>query len=575
MGERKIQILLVEDDEAHAELVRRAFTARYPDATLRVAETLRDARAFLAISAPDLLITDYVLPDGRGLELLAGPGIEPSFPAIVMTSHGDEELAVEAMKSGALDYLVKSEATLSDMPHIAMRALREWDHILRGREIEEEKTHLHEMLESLWGLAKLVESDLEALCNYVLHESVERTQSQHGFYGFMNPDESVMTLHAWSEDFMADYRIRDKPVHFRVENAGLWAHALRHRRPVVFNDCKMDIPAKKGIPMGHVPLSRLMSIPVFAEGRIVALGVVGNKETDYTDEEARQLQAFMTNAQILIERKRAVERAAMQQQQLLLADKMASLGILVSGVAHEINNPNHFITSQTPILARAWDSIVPVLEQYYEEHGDFDMGGIVYSEMRERVPDILSSILRGANRIKAIVGELKQFARESPPGMSESVRLGQVIEGALTLMSSMMKKATAHFSVDIGKDLPVIHGNSQQIEQVIVNLLQNACQALSNEEEAIHLRAYLDAEANTVVVEVEDQGVGMSEETLTRVTDPFYTTKRDSGGTGLGLAISSRIIIEHGGSLSFSSTPGVGTKAMVTLPVAPGAEEPR
>jgi two-component system cell cycle sensor histidine kinase/response regulator CckA len=124
-----VHILLVEDEAAHAELVRRAFESRRDRVRLEVVGTLAEARTYLADqpSPPDLIISDWRLPDGEGMELLPPEGDHPVTPIIIMTSYGNERVAVEALKAGALDYVVKSEAALVDMPHIAERAIREWN----------------------------------------------------------------------------------------------------------------------------------------------------------------------------------------------------------------------------------------------------------------------------------------------------------------------------------------------------------------------------------------------------------------------------------------------------------------
>lgn len=131
-----MRILLVEDEASHAELIRRAFD-RGDDVVLEVVPTLAQARQVLAGSSPDLVIADHLLPDGSGFELLASDGVEPQFPVVIMTSHGDEQLAVEAMKAGAVDYVVKSDSTFGTMPRVAERVLREWSLVIDRRRAEE------------------------------------------------------------------------------------------------------------------------------------------------------------------------------------------------------------------------------------------------------------------------------------------------------------------------------------------------------------------------------------------------------------------------------------------------------
>jgi len=147
------------------------------------------------------------------------------------------------------------------------------------------------------------------------------------------------------------------------------------------------------------------------------------------------------------------------------------------------------------------------------------------------------------------------------------VNLNNVIHSALSLLSSMVRKSTDRFALDLEKDLPPVKGNFQRLEQVVINLVQNACQALPDRKKGIRVSTRWDEANGSVVLEVQDEGVGIPPENLSRITDPFFSTRHDSGGVGLGLAISSRIIKEQGGRMNFASEPGTGTKAEVFLPV--------
>jgi DNA-binding NtrC family response regulator len=137
MSSKHCRILLVEDEESHAELIRRAFARRGGTDGLTVVHTLDKARRCLAKAPlPDLVIVDLLLPDGKGTDLLPGVGTE-AYPLVLITGHGDEEAAVAAMKAGVLDYVVKSDVTLADMPRIAERALRHWKHVVERRRAED------------------------------------------------------------------------------------------------------------------------------------------------------------------------------------------------------------------------------------------------------------------------------------------------------------------------------------------------------------------------------------------------------------------------------------------------------
>ena len=267
------------------------------------------------------------------------------------------------------------------------------------------------------------------------------------------------------------------------------------------------------------------------------------------------------------ERRHAEEELRLNQQQLVQVDKMAALGVLVSGVAHEINNPTGLILLEVPTLKRAYADTSRILERYYQENGDFTCGGLPYSRMREELPRSLDKLLDAGKRIKRIVEDLKDFARQGDSTCDEIVDLNAVAQAAVRLVDPSIRKATTCFSAEYAPRLAHIRGNAQRIEQVLVNLILNACQALPDTNRCIQLTTGEEPARGTVFLRLRDEGSGISPEHLARLTDPFFTTKRDQGGTGLGLSVSAGIVKEHGGTLDFESIPGSETTVTLALPI--------
>lgn len=314
-------------------------------------------------------------------------------------------------------------------------------------------------------------------------------------------------------------------------------------------------PWEKVVRYGMMALVALM---IGLAGTVIWSRTLQRKVAQRTNELAREVA----------ERKRALEELHSHQDQLIQADKMASLGILVSGVAHEINNPTGLILFNTPVVASAYADAESILEEHFREHGDFMLGGIPYSRMRDKLPQMLDDMQEGAKRIKRIVEDLKDFARRNDETTSEPVDLNMVVRLAVRLVEVTIRKSTNHFTVNYGENLLPVRGHAQRIEQVVVNLILNACQALPDPGRGITLETGFAADTQTVWARVHDEGAGIAPEHLVHLTDPFFTTKRESGGTGLGLSVSAGIVKEHGGELHFDSQPGGGTTVLLTLPAA-------
>jgi PAS domain S-box-containing protein len=270
------------------------------------------------------------------------------------------------------------------------------------------------------------------------------------------------------------------------------------------------------------------------------------------------------------ERVRQAEKTREIQARLIQTNKMTSLGLLVSGVAHEINNPNNFISANCEILAKISEDMLKALEEYSSEQGDqgIYLGGIPLQELGDQTRRLIEGIGTGSRRVTDIVTNLKGFARQERTQQKHEVDVSQVARSAVSLMDHELIKFTDNFHLELAEHLPPVSGHGQQLGQVIINLLLNACQALPGRGSGVWLATGFDPVKDLVTISVRDEGKGMPEDVSNRVLEPFFSTKLDSGGTGLGLSISDSIVKEHGGVLEFSSNPGEGTTFTVKIPAA-------
>jgi len=244
--------------------------------------------------------------------------------------------------------------------------------------------------------------------------------------------------------------------------------------------------------------------------------------------------------------------------------RLASLGELAAGIAHEINNPNAIILLSIPILNRTLKDAMPLLDEHYATQGDFTLAGLDYEGLKTELPTLLKRLESSSLRIKRIVSDLQAFVALEEQQKLDNINLNKVVKVALRLLHNCIKKSTTQFNVSYGENIPIVKGNFQQLEQVVVNLVQNACQAIENPSQAISITTGYNSP--DVWVTVTDNGPGITPENLDKLTDPFFTTKRSTGHAGLGLSVSSRILQEHGGHLHIDPYPGAGTTITAFLP---------
>jgi PAS domain S-box-containing protein len=267
------------------------------------------------------------------------------------------------------------------------------------------------------------------------------------------------------------------------------------------------------------------------------------------------------------EKLRLEEEIRATQAKLIQTNKMTSLGMLSSSVAHEINNPNNCISVNASMLSEVWRDTDTILKRFHAENGEFNLRGVPYPQMQQVIPRLFNGVIEGSRRIGMIINNMKDFVREDKRGHDRDLDINKLIQSAASILWHKIHKYTDNFVMDLDEELLPARGNAQQIEQVIINLIMNALQALPDMDKEVCVRTACDRGSGEIVITVRDEGEGMAESVMARLREPFFSTRLDKGGTGLGLYISDSIIKEHKGTLEFASELGKGTVATIKLPV--------
>lgn len=460
------------------------------------------------------------------------------------------------------------------------------------RRMERELRHDARLFEALLNINELGGTLPE---NEFLHVSLEAaeklTGSRISFCHFVHEDQETIELGAWSAETTEKYCQAAYDNHYPVKQAGIWADCLRQRRPVIFNDCA-SYEGKHGLPEGHSALQRLVSVPVMEEGRVRLILGVGNKEVNYTEDEVKIVQLIGNDLWRIVRRQRTEaelkqnlelqlilnKKLEEAQSYLLQSEKMAALGQLAAGVAHELNNPLGFVHSNLGTLENYLNDIFTINAAYEDAGNTAGDSGIErfnqlkqekdYDYIKKDVFQLMAESKEGLFRMRRIVQDLKNFSRVGEEGW-QWADLHKGLDSTLNIVWNELK-----YKCKVNKEygeLPEVYCMPPQLNQVFMNLLVNAGQAIE-ENGVINIRTGVSGDE--VWVEVEDNGKGIAPEQIHRVFEPFFTTKPVGVGTGLGLSLSYSIVQKHNGRIEVTSTQGAGTRMRVWLPIKPPAAQP-
>ena len=384
----------------------------------------------------------------------------------------------------------------------------------------------------------------------------------------LDDDERVLRPTAWRGDWDVPSLETEIPASHPI-----WKHLWMRREELTRRDFddEPDPEAREACQDVFDTLEMEILVPILFGVDLLGVIAVGRKITgDRLGVDDRQLLRTLANqSAIAIENAQAYDEIAKlnetlearveertlelrdTQQQLVQAEKMKSLGQLVAGVAHELNNPIGFVHANLQLM-----------DDYVEKLLRAEKGSPEAERARGAIAKLLNRSQEGTNRVKQIVLDLKTFSRMDQTEMQE-VSLHEEIDRTLTLMEPRLKDAIT-VERQYG-DIPRVRCNAGQLNQVFMNLLMNACDAL--EEGGGTIRISTRRHGEGVRLEFADDGPGMPPEVQSRIFDPFFTTKEPWKGTGLGLSMSHQIVERHGGRVVVSSQPGEGTRFIIDLPL--------
>lgn len=383
---------------------------------------------------------------------------------------------------------------------------------------------------------------LDELLQATLDEVEALTESEIGFYHFLEADQRTLALRAWSTKTLQRKRTAGgKGPPYDMSEAGAWTECVLNRVPVVHND--YGAPSnRRGMLSDRPELVRELVVPVTRGGRIVAMLGVANKPRDYDANDVAIVSSVADFAWDIVEHKRAEER-------LFQTEKFRAVADLASGVAHNFNNLLQIV------IGNANQALVNLASGHF-------------SDMKTKLEQILESARFGAETVR----RLNSFAKIREEGMVSElviVDLSDIIKQAREMTTSWWKTTPEKKGIRVDLNLGLtdgclVFGRKNEIFEVVVNLIKNAAEALTQDGEIL---VQTLAQGDDVVLTVQDNGVGIPKNDLGRLFTPFFTTKFEAG-TGLGLATAKSIIDGHGGQITVESAEGKGTTFTVTLPRA-------
>jgi PAS domain S-box-containing protein len=544
-----LRLLIIDDDDIDRMALQRTLKASDIAATLQEASSVATGFEAAQKDVYDCILLDYQLPDGNGLTLLRRlRAAQIDTPVVMMSGHGDEQLAVEMLHAGASDYLPKSKLKPETLVHTLRNVTRlfqaESQHRMAQTRLTETSAHLQYLIDNSPAIIYSAVPSGDFKITFV-------SENLRNVLGY-EPREMLDDMNFWFEHIHPDDRpgLMQRLPRLLVEG-GQQSHdyRFRHRdgRYLWMHDSLRMVYDESGTPQ-----------ELF--GSLL----------DLTDRKAME-EALHREKE---EQQALIQELQEARDQLLQNEKMAAIGQLAAGVAHEINNPIGYIYSNLGTLQRYTDNLIELVEFYEVMEGTLETSQsellkqgralrerIDLEYIKEDLPNLVRESQEGAERVRKIVQDLKEFSHVDETAW-QWADLHQGLESTLNIVHNELKY-TAEIHKEYG-ELPQVECLASQLNQVFMNLLVNAAHAIEKHG-IITLRT--GCEDDEVWVEISDTGKGIPADKLKRIFEPFYTTKPVGVGTGLGLSLSYGIIKKHHGRIEVASEVGNGSHFTIHLPI--------
>ncbi|MDJ0841030.1 MAG: ATP-binding protein [Acidobacteriota bacterium] len=574
-------IMLVDDEQVN----RKMLGTQLAKAGYRVTSVSNGAQAMELLSRDniDLVLLDIMMPGMSGYQVCTHMREDFSayeLPIIFLTAKNQVHDLVKAFETGGNDFLSKpvpkSELLTRVRTHLHLAKHSRKQSNLVNRRTDDLKARNRE-LQSLDEIVKVLnrEEEMDSLLN---------TLVEQGLQLFENTDAGVFFQIQEDDGFRA--------ASYRNTLGADWSDLTLANDILMTGFMPDDHKIAPGVYLAREapPLEPLagmkgyLCLVLLYRERINGVLLLGSTRHTNALEDIDPMTAIrlrdhatgaISQAHLLARQKRQSNDLVRTHQRLVTQEKMASLGILTAGVAHEINNPTNFTDVSAQLMGTDLDDFQEFLVTLAGEDADLE----VITAIQERFLALrghLETIQEGTNRIKTIVRDLGAFSRRDE-NEQKSVRVTDCLRSTINLVRTKYQE-TAGIECDFRAD-PEILCWPAQLSQVFMNLIVNACQAIAtriNEDGTGgrgKLKVTTDTEDGELSIRFQDNGGGIPPEVMEHIFEPFYTTKPEGEGTGLGLSISYRIIQKHGGTISVDSVAGEGTTFTILLPLTAGARE--